>query len=80
MMLKSGIKLEYHEDGIYFDIIMQFLNYIQQLPEKQVSPKDFRTMFDDFNEKMEKLFTSVYSRKWTENNLYDLFVSENWTL
>lgn len=65
MFLKSKIKFQYRENGIYFDLIMKFINYIQGLPEKKLAEENNQTMYDDFNQRMEKLFTSVYSRKWT---------------
>lgn len=59
---------------------MRFINYLQELPEKQIPMENNQTMFDDFNERMERLFTAVYSRKWTETNLYDAYYSENQTV
>lgn len=49
MFLKSKIKFEYRDNGIYFDQIMRFINYIQMLPEKKLVQEDYQTMYDDFN-------------------------------
>lgn len=59
---------------------MKFINYIQLLPEKQLVQENYQTMFDDFNQRMEQLFTSVYNRKWTQTNLYDVFNNQNQTV
>lgn len=59
---------------------MKFINYIQLLPEKQLVQENYQTMFDDFNQRMQQLFTSVYHRKWTQTNLYDVFNNQNQTV
>ena len=35
MFMKSGINFEYREDGIYFDKIMEFINFVLDIPAEE---------------------------------------------